>query len=263
MTARISLVPTEPVPRSLGISAPAGRDVYEVRLRVKSKPSILGKISNIFGSRNVDILGVHGQVTDDKKHADLIFYLEAGSSTVPMASVVDELKGQDFVVGVDSHSRNRVYFEAGSFPLTSGGHYRVFAISAEAWAALVRAILQEFESGGKVILREEGAALGKEVVRGISKRFASPDASVLIDNLKALFRASGLGLLEVVETGGTARFVVTIREPAVCAGSSGTTVDDFLIGVVRGAIGEIYSRGYKAKDESCKDRTMAFELLAD
>ncbi len=259
----MSSVPAEPVPRSLGISAPAGKDVYEVRLRVVSRPSILGKISNIFGSKNVDILGVHGQVTEDKKHADLIFYVEGGSSTVPMAAVVNELRGQDFVVSANSYSKNRIYFEAGSFPLTSGGHYRVFAISADAWAALVRAILQEFESGGKVILREEGTALGREIVRGISKRFASPDASVLMDNLKALFRASGLGLLEVAEVKGTARFAVKIREPAVCAGANLVTVDDFLIGVVRGAISEVYSSEYRAKDESFKDGTMVFELLED
>jgi predicted hydrocarbon binding protein len=255
--------PPEFVPRSLGISAPAGKDVYEVRLRVESRPSILGKISNVFGSRNVDILGVHGQVNDDKKHADLIFYVEGGASTVPMAQVVDELKAQDFVTSVSSHSRNRVYFEADSFPLTSGGHYRVFAIGADAWAALVRAILQEFESGGKVILREEGTALGKEVVRGMGKRFPSPDAPVLLDNLKALFRASGLGLLEITEADRARRFIITIKEPAVCTRGGETPIDDFLVGVVKGAISQIYARDYKAREESLEDRTMTFELLRD
>ena len=253
----------ELVPRSLGISAPLGKDVYEVRLRVESRPSILGKISNIFGSKNVDILGVHGQATDDKKYADLILYVEVGGSTVSVEKVVDELRSQDFVVSISSHPRNRVYFEAASFPLTSGGHYRVFAISAEAWSALVRAILQEFGSGGRVILREEGVALGREVVNGIEKRFASSDAPVLMDNLKALFRASGLGLLETTEADGTRRFVVMIREPAVFTDRDARTIDDFLVGVVKGAIDRIYSGDYRVKDESCKDRTMTFELVSD
>lgn len=251
------------VPRSLGIAAPTGTNVHEVYLRVASRPSILGKISSIFGSKDIDILGVHGQVTDDGNFADLIFYVEMGGSTATIAAVVDELRRQEFAVSVSSHPRNTIYFEGSSFPLTSGGHYRVFALGANAWASLITALLQEFGSGGSVILREEGTAFGREVVRSIARRFASPDSSILMDNLKALFRASGLGLLEMTDADRTKRFVVTIKEPAVSAEGDEATTDDFLVGVVKGAVGEIYSKDYKVRDESYEDKTITFELVGN
>jgi glycine cleavage system regulatory protein len=250
------------MPRSLGISVPEGKDVYEVYLRVRSTPSILGKVSNLFGSKNIDILGVHGQVSGDKKFGDLIFYVDVGGSTASTAEVIDELERQSFVVSATSHPRNSVYFEANTFPLTSGGHYRVFVLGANGWASLVKSMLDRFGSGGKFLLREAGVAFGREMVSGIGSRFSSADSAVLIDNLKALLRASGLGLMEITGDRVRNRLMVEIKEPVISPDGGATTTDDFLIGAVKGAVSKIYSRDYKVARESYRDKTLAFELLS-
>jgi len=250
-----------PRSRSLGISAPQGKDVHEVYLRVKSRPSVLGKISNVLGSMNVDILGVHGWVSDDKKTADLVFYVEMAGSTAPIGKVVSELRRQDYVLQARSEPRGRVYFEGMTFPLTSGGHYRVFVLGADSWAVLVRSLLRKFGTGGRVILQEEGTALGQELVTRIGFRFPSPDAPVLVENLKALFSASGLGILEIGAVEKGERMAVRIREPVISTSKDEGAVDDLLVGVVRGAMGKIYVKDYAVKDATYRDGAVSFELV--
>ncbi len=252
-----------PFSRSLGISAPAGRDVHEVYLRVKSYPSVLGKISNLMGERKVDILSVSGQVADDKKTARLIFYVEMGSAASSIEELEGALRKQEFVLDVITRPRNRMYFEDIMFPLTSGGHYRVFTVGARSWVSLVKQLLEKFGSGGKAILQEEGVAVGEEMVDRIGNRFEKADKEILLDNLIGLFRGSGLGLLEIKSGGSSGErssFRIAIREPAA-AESDAPILDDFLVGVVKGAISKILSKDLRVKDAAYEDGKITFELV--
>lgn len=251
----------EPFARSLGVSAPKGSDVHEVYLKVRSRPSVLGKISNVFGSRGADILGVHAQVSDDKQTGDLILYVEMGGAKGSIKDVVSELKKQDFVIDVRSEDRNRVYFDAFSFPLTSGGHRRVFALDGSGWAALVKSLLQKFGTAGSAILHDEGVSFGRQLADRTSGRFRTPpDRALLVENMRSLFRASGLGVLQV-DAKNEGRLRASIADPAVLLGGDDSLTDDFLVGVVRGALEKIYGKEFRVEKPGRKAEAITFELV--
>ncbi len=243
----------------MGITAPEGSDVYEFYMKVKSKPSVLGRVSNLVGSKGIDILWMTGQASDDKQTADFFFFAEMCSSTASHSEVVEELRKQDFVLEARSHRLDRVYFEEFAFPLTSGGHRRVMVLDAVGWARLVKNFLDRFGSAGQSILHEEGVAFGQEVADRLQKRLDAEPGQV-VQNLKALVRASGLGLLEVAEVEKGERFTVSISDSVLCQGEGEKLADDFLAGVVRGAIGRTYGRDFWVSGTRFEGDDMVFEL---
>ncbi|MDG6968231.1 MAG: hypothetical protein JRM82_03305 [Nitrososphaerota archaeon] len=247
-------------PRSLGITAPEGSDVYELYMKVKSRPSVLGSVSSLVGSKGIDILWMAGQASDDKQTADFFFFAEMGSSTASPSEVVEELRKQDFVLEARSRRLDRVYFETFAFPLTSGGHRRVMVLDGRGWAALVKSLHRRFGSAATAILHDQGVSFGAELVERMSGRFRpGPDAELLVDNIKALFKASGLGILEIGAKRG--KLSASIADHVVSLGGDESLADDFLVGVVRGALEGAYGRELRVDNLSHVDGTMTFDLV--
>lgn len=236
--------------------------MHEVYLRVKSYPSILGKISKTMGDRKIDILAISGRVDDDKKAAKLVFYVEMGDSRTSVRELVAALRKKQFVLEVTSRPKGKIIYEELMFPLTSGGHYRVFTLGARSWISLLRSLNEKFGSGGAVILQEEGVAVGSEMVRKTEERLRTTDEDLLLKNLKALFGASGMGMLEITrEPGGTLTvFRVEVVDP-VSAESDVPLVDEFTIGILRGAVSSILSKDLVARDKSYGNRKLTFSLV--
>jgi hypothetical protein len=248
-------------PRSLGISSPDGREIYELYVSVQSKPSVLARIASILGEKNVDILAGNMQCSDDKRTGYDVFYLEMADATVTPQELVETLKKLDFVQDAQIEPRSRVRFETMMFPLTRSGHTRVFVLSSNGWFALVNSILTTFGTAGGVILHNQGVSVGAEIVESIKALFRTPAGSELeMENLKAYFAAVGLGALQIA--GDRKGMKAKIEQP-VTSGQKIPVVDQFLVGVVRGAVNKIYSEDYVVKNLTFKDETIAFDLVKD
>jgi hypothetical protein len=248
-------------PRSLGISSPDGEDIYELYVAVQSKPSVLARIATMIAEKKIDILAGNLQCSDDKRIGYDVFYLEMAGATVTPQELVAALKKLEFVQDAKIEPRSRVRFETMMFPLTRSGHTRVFVLSSNGWFALVNSILTTFGTAGGVILHNQGVSVGVEVVESIKALFHSPVGSDLeMDNLKAYFAAVGLGVLHV--TGDRKAMKVKIEQP-VTSGQKIPVVDQFLVGVVRGAVNKIYTEDYVVKNLALKGESLAFDLDHD
>lgn len=254
-------------PKSLGISSPAGRDPYEIYLKVKSRPSILGKVSDVMKQRNIDILSANAHVSDDKQTAYIMLFVEMADSTAGIDEVVKTLREQDYVIEAVSESRKDMYYEGVMFPLTSGGHYRVFTLGATGWVALNKALLQTYGSGGEAILFNEGRSVGADTASRIAenRRFGGRTLTreLLLANFIGLFRASGHGMLDVArdEEG----FAIKINR-SVLSEYDKPMIDHFLVGVVTGAVESIYrspSGGLTVRGLRLNDRVVEFRLVSD
>jgi len=246
------------IPRSLGISSPEGKDVYEIYLKAKSRPPTIGKILNRMGERNVDILGVHVQVSDDKKLAHALLYVEMGGASVKIDELMKELKANEFVMEVRAEPKHEVFFNSMMFPLTSGGHYRVFALGGRGWVALVSSLLKTFGSAGGTILHSEGFSVGEELVDGIARRFkAIKSRSVLLKNFAQLFSASGYGILDI--SGRDEELTVAISN-SVVSEFDALVMDQFLVGIVRGAISKIFGSDYAVENLRFEGRKIKLNL---
>ncbi len=243
----------------MGISSPEGREIFELYISVESRPSVLAKIATIMGERNVDILSGHLQCSDDKMTGYDLFYLEMADATVTPKELVETLKALDFVEDAQIEPKSKVKFETMMFPLTRSGHTRVFVLSADGWAALINSILNTFGTAGGVILHNQGVSVGGEIVDSIRTLFHLPGGSQLeMENLKAYFGAVGLGSLQLV--GGLGGMNVTIEQP-VMSGQKTPVVDQFLVGVVRGAAMKIFSRDYVVQNLTYDDGKIRFSLV--
>ena len=233
------------VPRSLAISSPPGKDVYEFYLIVKNDPEIFGSISNVFTQKGAEILGAHLQLTNDRKSGNVIFYVEMAEARVDAFEIVELLKRNKLVIEATASQRNRVFFEANMFPPTSGGHYRVFIMGAESWINLVSTFKRKFGSPADSILYSQGVSAGIEMAIGIESRVGpkEKEAGPKLANLKGLFRATGLGLLEI--NGHRDNFDITISESM---GSNTEIIDNFLVGVIAGALGRLFSKEYAVSE---------------
>ncbi|MDV3277602.1 MAG: ACT domain-containing protein [Nitrososphaerales archaeon] len=246
------------IARSAGIAAPSGRDVYEIYVVAKSRPGVLGEISGLLGQRSVDILQAHVQVSKDGGLGYIILYVEMADSKTTVNELLDELRKKGFVTEVKAESRNSIFFETMMFPLTSGGHYRIFAVGANEWLKLIDSLKASLGTAAGSILFQEGSAAGGSVVENIGKRFQGMDKSTFVENFRAFFSASGLGLLGEIGEGGAIE--ITIDKPAVTR-KDGAVLDDFLIGVVAGALGKINSRKYAVRDPRWSDENRLLFLL--
>lgn len=188
-------------------------------------------------------------------------YVEMADSKTPMNELLDELRRKEFVIEAKAESRNSIFFEAMMFPLTSGGHYRIFAVGANEWLKLINSLKTSLGTAADSILFQEGLAAGESVVENIGKRFQGMDKSTLVENFRMFFRASGLGLLG--EKGEGSAIEITIDNPAVARKDSIVT-DDFLTGVIAGAFGKINSRKYVVRGPRWSDEnSLLFLLVAE
>ena len=247
--------------RSLGISVPDGRQIFELYIAVESKPSVLASIAAMIGEKNVDILAGHMQCSDDKRSGYDLFYLEMADATVTPQELVETLETLDFVEDVQIEPKSKLKFETMMFPLTRSGHTRVFVLSSNGWFALVNSILSTFGTAGGVILHNQGVSVGAEIVDSIKALFhASVGSDLEMANLKAYFGAVGLGILHV--SGDRRAMKVRIEQP-VTSGQKDSVVDQFLVGVVRGAISKIYSEDYVVQNLSYQDEKIVFDLVRE
>ncbi|MDV3243956.1 MAG: hypothetical protein LYZ66_02125 [Nitrososphaerales archaeon] len=215
----------------------------------------------MLGQRNIDILGAHAQVSDDKKVGHIILYVEMKGSTVTVADLIREMKEKSFVMDVKAESRKKVFFESEMFPLTSGGHYRGFFTGASSWMALVKSIVKQFGSGGEVILQSEGASVGGDIVDKLREKLGgNVDRETVIDNVRALFRADGLGVLELSIEEGARAVNVSVGDSPTSV-SDDQVIDHFLIGFVRGAIERIFSSAYTVENPHYQDGKIKFALI--
>lgn len=245
----------------MGISSPEGKEIFELYVAVESKPSVLAKIATILGERNIDILGGHQQCSDDKRMGHDLFYLEMADATVTPVQLVETLRKLEFVKDAQIQAKSDVRFETMMFPLTRSGHTRVFVLSADGWAALIDSILNTFGPPGGVILHNQGVSVGGEIVESIKVLFHSRVGGELeMANLKAYFGAVGLGILDIKGDSNSMR--VTVDQP-VTSGQKKPLVDQFLVGVVRGAINKIYAQEYVVQDLAFIEGKIRFNLVRD
>ncbi|MHB8567727.1 MAG: hypothetical protein ACYC7D_14660 [Nitrososphaerales archaeon] len=245
--------------RSLGISAPKGKNVFEFYIVSKSTSSALARISDIFAQKNVDVLGAHVQTSDNGQKKFVIFYAEMAGSTVKADEIVRLLSREEFVHHVDAQPRNRIFFEANMFPPTSGGHYRVFVMGAESWIRIISSLKQQFGSAGDSILHTEGVSAGEGIAKGIVARVINEDVGEMkLENLKAAFRASGFGILDL--EGNEDRFHVTIGESIA---ATEDLIDHFAVGMVVGALEQLFSSKYVVSgiEHDAKDGSIRFNVL--
>ncbi|MDG6988576.1 MAG: hypothetical protein JRN21_04535 [Nitrososphaerota archaeon] len=254
-----------PVPLVLGITAPSGRDVWELYFKVESRPSILGKITDVLGAHNIDILGSHGQVSDDRKVGHILMFVEMQGADVDTERVMSEFRAMPFVLDIRAESKRKIIFESQMFPLTSGGHYRGFFIGASSWAALVNTISAKFGSGGDVILQAEGESVGREVTVKVREKLskdgepgAGSDDAAMLENVKAVFKADGLGLLDL-SVGSDGTVEASVSEAATTV-KSDHHVDHFIIGFVRGALEVVFSAKYSVEKLRLEDGKIMFSL---
>jgi hypothetical protein len=143
------------------------------------------------------------------------------------------------------------------FPLTSGGHYRVFVLGRDDWMELIKSFSTTFGSAASALLHREGVSIGEASVKRISDGFAKGHGKSVFDNLVALFRASGLGILGV--SGGNERLEVSVQDPLISQ-SKEKVMDHFSVGIVTGALGKIYSYSFGVEDLRLEDDTIRFRL---
>jgi len=113
------------------------------------------------------------------------------------------------------------------------------------------------------VLRNEGDSAGKAAVKRIEGRFTTrgmkiPDKKVLLENVKAFCRASGLGLVEIY--GEAPRLKVTISSSLVS--SQNETVDDFMIGLVKGALEQVYGLNFLIENLESDKGQLRFEVVS-
>lgn len=213
------------------------------------------------GERNVDILAGHLQCSDDKRVGYDLFYVEMADATVSPTELVAAIKKLEFVKDASMEPKSDLKFETMMFPLTRSGHTRVFVLSANGWAALINSILNTFGTAGAVILHNQGVSVGGEIVEDIKALFHTAVVSELVmENLKAYFGAVGLGMLQVF---GDLKMMEVIIDQPVTSGQTKPVIDQFLVGVVRGAINKIYSREYVVANLTYDGGKIRFDLLRE
>ncbi|MDV3244479.1 MAG: hypothetical protein LYZ66_04805 [Nitrososphaerales archaeon] len=247
------------IPRSLGASAPKGTNVYEIFLVVDNKPSVLAKVSDVFGNHLVNMLGIHGQNSDDGKTGYILVYAEMAGAKSSVDELLESLRKTKSVREARADSMTRVRFERMMFPLTGGGHHRVFLMGAEEWKGLVGSIGKLLgESAASSLMHQEGVSVGEGLVKRIESSFSEePDTQTLVDNAKSAFQSSGFGILEV--NGSKEALSVGIQHPIV--GVTGP-VDNFTIGIVVGMFQKIHRASYHVDGvEYGGDGMLKFKLV--
>ena len=233
------------IPRSLGVSSPPGSDVYEFYMVLKNDVSSLGRLTETFEQRGATVLGSHFQISTQDNKAHVIFYVEMSKARSTIAQLVDELNKDRSVIEITATSKSRSFFESNMFPPTSGGHYRVFIMGSDSWINLVSSFKQKFGTPADSILYSQGVSAGIEMAHGIESRVGAQekDTEPKLSNLRGLFRATGLGLLEI--SGHRDDFTLTISESM---GAKTDFIDNFLVGIAAGALGRLFAKEYAVSE---------------
>lgn len=87
--------------RSMRVTSPSGKKVFDLSLTVESRPSVLAKIATLLGENNIDILAGGLQCSDDKKTGYDLFYLEMADAKITPEKLVKALKALSFVKSVE------------------------------------------------------------------------------------------------------------------------------------------------------------------
>lgn len=234
------------IPRNCGLTAPEGEEVYEFLVRVQSRPGILGRLSRLFGEYNFDVLVGSLQVSENV--GVNTFYVEAAEATISVEEMVERLRAERYVLEARATQTAEVFFEHYYFPLTSGGRFRIFAMSADALLALEKELFKRFGTAASSILYNVALATGREIIDKIRERDwgdVTPTPDLLLANFAAGFRAYGQGVLKVFEE--PSLFRVEVEEPLMAEGE-GEVLDHLSIGIVVGALEAIYEREFRVED---------------
>ncbi len=260
--------PTERLPlrpRSIGAAAPRGNDVYEFYVRARSHPSVLGRISGAFGRRNVDILGSHSTVSEDRSIGEILFYAELAHATVKAEDLLEELLHAAAVLEVKMAPKNRRYLEELAFPPTVDGTYRAMIFPTEWWVSLAEMMCERYGTAGSALLHEEGLSAGKSLAGRFRDRVPDSDRALFRENLCLASQAAGLGLVTIEPTeprDGDASFHLVVRE-----GTWGDRKEhspkegQFLVGLLRGAMEKIHGKEYAVTGLMWHDDVLAFDLV--
>ena len=118
-------------------------------------------------------------------------------------------------------------------------------MGSESWINLVKSLKEKFGSAADSILHAEGIPAGEAMAtRGIERRVdervkeddAGKRTIAKLENLKALFKATGFGVLEIL--GNAERFHVTIGESMA---AKQDLIDNF-VGVEKGLFRSYFRR---------------------
>jgi len=219
--------------RSLGISAPEGKDVCEPYAKVKTKSIGMAGLVELLGTQ-AEILGVHANVSREEGVTHIILYLEMADAKFTVDEAVNMFRKQHFVISAWAPSKRMMHFESMLFPLVRGTSYRVFVLGADEWVHLLEAFGKKFGSAGAAVLHEQGVSVGEIMAARLEDRFKSkPTPSVLQEDFVGLIQASGMGRLKI--SGTRFGFIVKIEDPTVSEVRRGL-IDNFLVGVVAGAL---------------------------
>ncbi len=238
--------PAGPLPmyaRSIGTAAPPGSDVYEVFVRIRSRVSIGGQLFALLAEANVDVLGIFGQVDDDRLNGNLILYADYAQSKREPGAFLDLLRRQEYVVDARLAYKGRLFLEEMAFPPTSDGEHRVLIFPVEWWSSLVSGLVQQYGTATGAILHEQGLNAGRAHVHQVVARVPSADRELFLATLRAAGRTSGWGIFEIDEegtAGGPEILRIVVREgPWVSTSPFSLEGCQFTVGFLRGALQEI------------------------
>lgn len=248
-----------PIKKVSGLTAPDGEEVYEFFFKVKSRPGVLGAIASLLGEHNVDILGGHIQV-HDRDMGIITLYADISRKKESMEEIVSKLRSMELMLEVDYKPMSEVFFEHFYFPMTSGGHFRIFALSADAFMALEKNLYDTFGEVAGTLLYHSGRALGKRIVEKMRERRTPPEKTedLLLRNLVAMLRAYGVGLFKIQREDTC--FMIEVEEPLMSVWD-GEVMDYFTIGVAAGALEEIYNLSLAVKETKYIAEDKKLEIL--
>ena len=251
--------------RSIGAAAPPGPDVYEVFVRIRSRVSIGGRLFALFAEANVDVLGIFGQVDDDRRNGNLILYADYAQSKREPQAFLDLLRRQEYVVDARLAYKGRLFLEEMAFPPTSDGAYRVLIFPVEWWSSLVSGLVHQYGTAAGSILHEQGLNAGRAQVHHVVARVPSVDRALFLATLRAAGRASGWGLFEIGEEGtpdGPEIFRIAVREgPWVRMSPFSLEGCQFTVGFLRGALQEICRTDLVVRGLTYDRGELRFELV--
>ncbi len=244
-------------PRLLNLTGPPGRDCYELHLNVKSKIGVLHQITGFLAKANIDILSMHIQATRGKT-ADIVAFLEMGSSNKGIKDLLEEVRELDFVQEANAVKKDKVIFEEFLFPIMIDEDVRGFLMTDNAWMSIATRLVLTYGTGGLAILHEAGAACGEEYAKHLQTKLGmKASAETAVENLKVMLQAAGMGITELKMNADG--FDVKVREPIIPATET-KIHDHFLTGVIAGATGRIFATSYSVENVSFQGNELGFTL---
>lgn len=251
--------------RSVGTAAPPGSGVYEVFVRIRSRVSTGGRLFALFAEANVDVLGIFGQVDDDRLNGNLILYADYAQSKREPLAFLDLLRRQEYVVDARLAYKGRLFLEEMAFPPTSDGEYRVLIFPVEWWSSLVSGLVRQYGTAAGSILHEQGLDAGRAHVHQVVARVPSVDRELFLETLRAAGRTSGWGIFDIGEegtAGGPEIFRIAVREgPWVRMSPFSLEGCQFTVGFLRGALQEICRTNLVVRGLMYDRGELRFELV--